>query len=122
MDKTFDAYKLEYGIVNNLKRYIKRYIKACPACLISKNMNKARPPLELHSVYATRGHFVDVSIDFVTGFREFNGFDKIEFLCFVFSFTRYIVAYGCADENAATAAHCLEVFSSSFHTPRFIHF
>ena len=71
-------------------------------------MNKARPPLERHSVYATRGPFVDVTIDFVTGFRESNGFNKI--CVIVCSFTRYIVAYGCADETAATAAHCLEVF------------
>ena len=118
MDKTFDAYKLEYGVVNNLKHYIKKYIKACPTCLISRNMNKARPPLERHSVYATRGPFVDVTIDFVTGFRESNGFNKI--CVIVCSFTRYIVAYGCADETAATAAHCLEVFSSSFRTPRFL--
>ena len=81
-------------------------------------MNKARPPLERHSVYATRGPFVDVTIDFVTGFRESNGFNKI--CVIVCSFTQYIVAYGCVDETAATAAHCLEVFSSSFRTPRFL--
>ena len=40
VDKTFDAYKLEYGVVNNLKHYIKKYIKACSTCLISRNMNK----------------------------------------------------------------------------------
>ena len=118
IDKTVDAYKLEYGEINNLKQFVKKYIKACPTCLINRNMHKARPPLERHSVYATRGPFVDVTIDFISGFRESNGFKKICII--VCAFTRYTVAYGCVDETAETAAHCLELFSSYFRTPKFL--
>ena len=103
IDKTVDAYKLEYGEINNLKQFVKKYIKACPTCLINRNMHKARPPLERHSVYATRGPFVDVTIDFISGFRESNGFKKICII--VCAFTRYTVAYGCVDETAETAAY-----------------
>ena len=81
-------------------------------------MNKARPPLERYSVYATRGPFADVTIDFISGFRESNGFKKICII--VCAFTRYTVAYGCVDETAETAAHCLEFFSSYYRTPKFL--
>ena len=86
--------------------------------IATRTMHKANPPLDRHTVYAARGPFIDVTIDFLTGFQESSGYTKI---CVVMcAFTRYIVLYSCSDETADTAASCLDLFSSTFRCPRYL--